>query len=68
MMYDIVMNDLDSPLDDRSNWNSCTASISEMSPQDFEVDYDDAAEFSITSFLISAAIFSVVVFIMFRFM
>ena len=62
------MNDHDYPSHDDDHIGTCTALLHELPPDDFDVDYGDATEFSITNFLISAAVFSIVMFVAFKFL
>ena len=41
------MSDQQYPPDDHAHWGLSTASIDEMPPEDFEVDYTDGFDFSL---------------------
>ena len=48
-----------------SHESSITALLDEMPPDDFDNDYGDASQFSITGFLMTAAAFAAGMFMMF---
>jgi hypothetical protein len=50
------MNDHDYPSYDTSHWNSSSASIDEMPPEDFEIDYDEGFELTFANLVTSVGI------------
>lgn len=60
------MNDHEYPTEDTSHWGSSSAGLHEMPPEDFEYDFSESGKFSIKSFLLMAAIFMCVIFVMFK--
>lgn len=59
------MNDHDYPSYDTSHWNSSSASIDEMPPEDFDIDYDEGFELTFNNLMISFGIALVTIVLVF---
>jgi len=64
-VYTTLMNDNDYPSYDTSHWNSSSASIDEMPPEDFEIDYNEGFELTFTNLIISFGIALVTIVLVF---
>jgi|TARA_R110002020_G_scaffold148005_1_gene323756 hypothetical protein len=59
------MSDQQYPPDDHAHWGLSTASIDEMPPEDFEVDYTDGFDFSLKNLMIMFGVGLIIIFMMF---